>query len=58
MQQLEPENKAALNQITLCKQEIAQQNQKEKRLYANMFSKFADADTKVWSFLSGLNTQK
>ncbi|XP_055298663.1 FK506-binding protein 59 isoform X2 [Sitodiplosis mosellana] len=46
VQQLEPENKAALNQITLCKQEIKRQTDKEKRLYANMFAKFADADTK------------
>lgn len=46
-QQLEPENKAAINQITLCKQEIKKQNDKEKKMYANMFTKFADADKKV-----------
>lgn len=45
--QLEPENKATINQITMCKQEIKKQNDKEKRLYANMFSKFAEADKKV-----------
>lgn len=46
-QQYEPENKATINQITLCKQEIKKQNDKEKQLYANMFTKFADADKKV-----------
>lgn len=58
VQKLEPDNKAALNQITLCKQEIKKQNDKEKRLYANMFSKFADADEKVWSILSDFYPQK
>lgn len=46
-QQFEPENKAAANQITLCKAEIKKQNDKEKKMYANMFTKFADADKKV-----------
>lgn len=58
VQQLEPDNKAALNQITLCKQEIKKQNDKEKRLYANMFNKFAEADQKVWLILSDVKTQK
>lgn len=31
----------------MCKQEIKKQNDKEKQLYANMFTKFADADKKV-----------
>lgn len=44
---LEPENKAALNQITICKQSIKEYNDKQKKLYANMFSKFADADNQV-----------
>lgn len=47
VKELEPDNKAALNQITICKQEIKKQNDKEKRMYANMFSKFAEADEKV-----------
>lgn len=46
-QELEPENKAAANQITLCKAEIKKQNDKEKKMYANMFTKFAEADKKV-----------
>ncbi|XP_031627970.1 FK506-binding protein 59 isoform X2 [Contarinia nasturtii] len=46
VQELEPDNKAATNQITLCKAKIKEENDKEKKLYANMFSKFAEADAK------------
>lgn len=35
--ELAPENKAAKNQITICNQKIKMQNEKEKRLYKNMF---------------------
>ncbi|XP_077294260.1 FK506-binding protein 59-like isoform X2 [Arctopsyche grandis] len=45
--EIEPENKAAVNQITICKSTIKQQNDKEKKLYANMFEKFAQKDTEV-----------
>ncbi|CAG9580154.1 unnamed protein product [Danaus chrysippus] len=43
----EPENKAAANQIKVCKSMIAKQKQKEKQLYANMFDKFAKHDSEV-----------
>ncbi|XP_026727150.1 FK506-binding protein 59 isoform X2 [Trichoplusia ni] len=43
----EPQNKAAANQVTVCKATIAKQKQKEKQLYANMFDKFAKHDTEV-----------
>ncbi|XP_037919756.1 FK506-binding protein 59 isoform X2 [Hermetia illucens] len=42
--ELEPENKAAINQITICKQKIKEFHEKEKKVYANMFSKFAAVD--------------
>jgi tetratricopeptide (TPR) repeat protein len=45
VKELEPENKAALNQITICKQKIKQYHEDEKKRYRNMFSKFAIADT-------------
>ncbi|PZC82767.1 FK506-binding protein 59 isoform X1 [Helicoverpa armigera] len=45
--QAEPQNKAAANQIIVCKSTIAKQKQKEKQLYANMFDKFAKHDTEV-----------
>lgn len=39
---LDPGNKAAMNQITICRYNIRQQGLKEKELYANMFAKFSD----------------
>lgn len=44
---LEPENKAAINQITICKQKLKEFNAKEKKIYAKMFEKFASADKQV-----------
>lgn len=43
---LDPENKAAKNKITICQQRIKAQKEKEKRTFANMFDKFAMADKK------------
>lgn len=37
--ELEPDNKAAKNQILLCKQRKKQFLEREKKLYANMFQK-------------------
>lgn len=42
--EIDPQNKAAINQITLCKQRIKEFREKEKKIYANMFSKFAAVD--------------
>jgi len=44
---LEPENKAAINQETICKQKIKEYKEKQKKVYANMFSKFATTDKQV-----------
>lgn len=46
-QKYEPENKAAANQISICQQKLKECYDKEKKLYANMFSKFADKDISV-----------
>ncbi|XP_049870545.1 FK506-binding protein 59 isoform X2 [Pectinophora gossypiella] len=43
----EPTNKAAANQVIVCRAAIKNQKQKEKALYANMFDKFAKHDTEV-----------
>ncbi|CAG9797937.1 unnamed protein product [Chironomus riparius] len=43
-QEIEPENKAALNQITICKQKLKAYRDQEKKVYRNMFAKFAAAD--------------
>ena len=44
---IEPENKATANQIALCNQKMKEYTAKEKKLYANMFTKFAEKDTSV-----------
>lgn len=45
--ELEPTNKAAINQIQICKQRIKEANDKERKIYANMFKKLSAADKEV-----------
>ncbi|XP_043932530.1 peptidyl-prolyl cis-trans isomerase FKBP5 isoform X1 [Protopterus annectens] len=40
------ENKAAKSQIAVCRKKIKEHNEREKRVYANMFQKFANQDAK------------
>ena len=42
-----PENKAAKNQITLANQKKKEKHEKEKKIFAGMFTKFAEMDAKV-----------
>ncbi|XP_030645977.1 peptidyl-prolyl cis-trans isomerase FKBP4 [Chanos chanos] len=44
--QLYPANKAAKSQVLLCQKHMKEQHEKDKRLYANMFQKFAERDAK------------
>ncbi|XP_006633816.1 peptidyl-prolyl cis-trans isomerase FKBP4 [Lepisosteus oculatus] len=44
--QLYPSNKAAKTQVVVCQRQIKEQHEKDKRLYANMFQKFAERDAK------------
>lgn len=44
--QLYPANKAAKSQLVLCQKRIKEQHEKDKRIYANMFQKFAERDSK------------
>lgn len=44
IREIEPENKAALNQISICKQKLKQYHEEEKKRYKNMFAKFSAAD--------------
>lgn len=44
---VEPKNAAAVKQIAYCNVLIKQNLAKEKKLYANMFDKFAQADKQV-----------
>lgn len=43
----EPNNKAAQSQVLQCQKLIKEQLSKEKKIYANMFDKFAKVDTQV-----------
>lgn len=44
---VDPKNKAAANYITICNQKLKEQKVKEKKIYANMFEKFAQRDREV-----------
>ncbi len=41
---IEPDNKAAINQITICKQKLKEYHEQEKKRYKNMFTKFANKE--------------
>ncbi|XP_022192065.2 FK506-binding protein 59-like isoform X2 [Nilaparvata lugens] len=41
---IDPNNKAAAAQISVCAQKLKEQKAKEKKIYANMFEKFAQRD--------------
>ena len=45
--EIEPKNAAATQQVSVCGDLIKQNLVKEKKLYANMFDKFAQADRQV-----------
>ncbi|XP_058453687.1 FK506-binding protein 59 isoform X2 [Malaya genurostris] len=44
VREIEPENKAAQNQVAICKQKIKDYNDQQKKVFANMFTKFAKSD--------------
>lgn len=45
--QINPSNRAAHGQITICQGKIKEHHEQEKKTYANMFQKFAERDTKA-----------
>ena len=45
--ELDPNNKAAKNQILIANARIREIREREKKIYAGMFQKFAQADAKV-----------
>ena len=45
--ELDPNNKAARNQILIANAKIREIREREKKIYAGMFQKFAQADAKV-----------
>ncbi|XP_029429288.1 peptidyl-prolyl cis-trans isomerase FKBP5 isoform X1 [Rhinatrema bivittatum] len=44
--EVNPQNKAAKAQITVCQRKAKEHNERDKRIYANMFQKFAERDSK------------
>ncbi|ELK33795.1 Peptidyl-prolyl cis-trans isomerase FKBP5 [Myotis davidii] len=42
-----PQNKAARLQISMCQKKAKEHNERDRRIYANMFTKFAEQDAKV-----------
>lgn len=45
---LDPENKAAKNQLTITNHRVKQIQNRERQTYAGMFQKFAEIDAKVY----------
>lgn len=44
--QVDGNNKAAVNQLAICKNKLKEQRNKDKQVYANMFQRFAESDAK------------
>jgi len=45
--EIDPDNKAAKNQLAITNHKVKQIHNREKQTYAGMFQKFAEIDTKV-----------
>lgn len=45
--EVNPHNKAAKSQITMCQKKTKEHNDRDRKIYANMFKKFAERDAKV-----------
>ncbi|XP_036389599.1 peptidyl-prolyl cis-trans isomerase FKBP5 [Megalops cyprinoides] len=45
--QVNPSNRAARSQISVCQRKIREHHERDKKIYANMFQKFAEHDAKV-----------
>lgn len=50
--EVNPQNKAARLQISMCQKKAKEHNERDRRIYANMFKKFAEQDAKVCTELS------
>lgn len=56
--ELDPQNKAAKNQMAIASHKIKQIRDKEKKTYAGMFDRFASADAKVCETIFRINIDK
>jgi len=52
---VDPDNKAAKNQLVITNHKVKQIHNREKQVYAGMFQKFAEIDAKVISRLTSVN---
>ncbi|NXF32478.1 FKBP5 isomerase, partial [Nyctibius bracteatus] len=44
--EVNPQNRAAKSQISVCQKKTKEHNERDRRIYANMFTKFAERDAK------------
>lgn len=51
--QINASNRAARGQIAICQNKIKEHHEQDKRIYANMFQKFAEQDAKVCQLILG-----
>jgi len=54
--QIDPENKAARQQLVIASNKVREQRQKERQAYAGMFDKLAKIDMQKVNQLSSFNT--
>lgn len=45
--QVNPSNRAAHSQISICQRKMREHHEQDKKIYANMFQRFAEHDAKV-----------
>lgn len=52
--EVNPQNKAAKSQISVCQKKTKEHNERDRRIYANMFTKFAERDAKEAASKTGV----
>lgn len=53
--QVNPSNRAARTRISVCQRKIREHHEQDKKIYANMFQRFAEHDAKVPENLQDLS---
>eukprot|EP00075_Anas_platyrhynchos_P011243 XP_027300496.1 peptidyl-prolyl cis-trans isomerase FKBP5 isoform X1 [Anas platyrhynchos] len=55
--EVNPQNKAARSQISVCQKKTKEHNERDRRIYANMFTKFAERDAKEAASKTGVEKE-
>ncbi|XP_025912302.1 peptidyl-prolyl cis-trans isomerase FKBP5 [Apteryx rowi] len=55
--EVNPQNKAAKSQISVCQKKTKEHNERDRRIYANMFKKFAERDAKEAASKTGIEKE-